>query len=96
MAVTQSQYNFVKFAATGDALNFKGLLAGFIITKANATTVGKVRIQNYAKTMEIVPLTTFNSAAQPVTVINFPEFGIPVTGLHVTVCSNMAVVAMRR
>lgn len=96
MAVTQSQYNFIKFTATGDVLDFKGLLAGFIISKLNQTSLGIVKISNYLSQFELIPQTIFLSAAQPIVVVNFPEFGISVSGLKMTICSNMTVIAMRR
>jgi len=96
MAVTQSQYNFIRFAANNDALNFKGLLAGLIICKTSRTTIATVRVRNYASQYDIIPQTVFGSAAQPINVINFPEFGIPVSGIKTTLCSNCVVIAMRR
>jgi len=95
MAVTQSQYNFIRFNATGDALNFKGLLAGFILCKTGAN-VGMLRITDFAKGFHIVPTVAFNTNATPITVINFPEFGIPVPGIHIGLCSNMQIIAMKR
>lgn len=97
MAVSQSQYNFIRFTASGDAMATKGLLAGFILTKTALGTVGAVKISSYNKAMHIVPTTFFGSNANPVTVINFPEFGMPIFGgLYVGICSNMNVIAMKR
>lgn len=96
MAVTQSQYNFIRFAANNDALNFKGLLAGFIICKTNRTTVSTFRVRDYASQFDMIPQTSIASAGQPITVVNFPEFGIPVQGIKTTLCSNCVIIAMRR
>jgi hypothetical protein len=96
MAVTQSQYNFVKFSANGDALNFKGILAGFIISKTAAAGVAGVQIKDYSSAFDIVPPTVIGTNACPIVAIMFAGNGIPVNGIKTTICSGLTVVAIKR
>jgi len=97
MAVYDTQYSFIRFTANGDALDFKGALAGLILCKTSRTTVGTVRVTDYAKSFHIVPTVVFGSAADPVTPIMFGgDRGMMVPGLHLGICSNMMVIAVRR
>lgn len=96
MAVYDTQYNFIRLTATGDALNFKGCLAGFLLCKTGAN-VGTVRVTDYGKNYHIVPTVSFNTMAEPVTPIMFPgDRGMMIEGLHLGVCSNMTVIAIKR
>jgi hypothetical protein len=96
MAVSQSQYNFIKFSANGDALNFRGILAGFIITKSVSTAKGTIQVANYASQYDVIPLTVLGSACDPIVAVMFGSPGIPVVGLKAVVCSGVILTAIRR
>ena len=97
MAVTQSQYDFIRFAANADKCAFKGILAGFIITKVAAAGAASVHIKNYGSNYDIVPLTPMAANAGPIIPIMFGERGMPILdGIKTTICSGCIVIAVRR
>ena len=94
MALSQTQTNFIKFGAAGDAVaaTRKLMVAGLVFSKANTTSQITIRVMDGASAFEVIPTTVFASLVTP-PAIWFPR-PLMLAGLKGTTLTNTTMIAV--